>query len=340
MDISIDEAGSFVNASHSNAWCVVAALVSPETEKRKLNEILRNLKLAIGHKASDEIKLYQVTNVNETIYIDFLYKISSLKCSLFSVATDTSLNIPENVKNHKLHYENLIFNNIKNMVYDGGKIGMEFMGKQLSSLPIQLYTQLCIQVTLIHDIIDRAINYYVQRSPATLSSFKWRIDQKQPSTKTNYEDVFEKLCPALLQAFSIEKPGALLNWCDYSAMHRYFYSIDTLPEYLIGKVPSTPDNAYLDIQKIFRDDIKFIDSKDNINIQIIDLLASGLRRLLRQEFINNELVAHAFSKLFIQPYKNKSSLKLVIFGDASTPDAKIKSIVKIINKNSKIMLKS
>ena len=42
----------------------------------------------------------------------------------------------------------------------------------------------------------------------------------------------------------------------------------------------------INIGKLFQKDLVFVDSKVNKGVQVTDLLVSGLRQLLRQEFAN------------------------------------------------------
>ena len=62
MEILIDEAGSFtVDEAPLNSWSVVAAYAVPETEKRKYQKALSELKRRESKKYDEEIKLYKLT---------------------------------------------------------------------------------------------------------------------------------------------------------------------------------------------------------------------------------------------------------------------------------------
>ena len=149
----------------------------------------------------------------------------------------------------------------------------------------------------------------MQRQPKTLSSFKWRVDNKEPTQKTDYEDAFEKHCPGLLQTYSISDPMPAFRWCDYSAMDEYIYPAGSIPEYLVERFPDLENESGFDIQKIVRKDIKFLDSKEHNGIQVADLLASGLRRLLKKGFTDNEKAAALLGSIMIMGIKGNSSKK-------------------------------
>lgn len=337
MEISIDESGSFVfNGAKQNSWCIVTAYVTPETEKRKYQAALRKLKIESGFTAYDEVKLHQLTEIK---FIQFIEEISSLQGTLFAVATDSSLNNQDNVIKHREAYIESIITNVQHMRFDAGKDALNHLAIQLQKIPLQLYIQLMVQVTLILDVIERAINYYIQRAPGTLKNFRWRIDQKQISSKTDFEDAFEKFCPALLQAISLKKPGYLFSTFNYSVMNEYFYDKGEIPEYLVNKFPSLKNKTALDIQKIFIKDLKFINSKSSDGIQIADLMATGLRRLLRNEFTDNHRVANAFSQLFVQNYINKPPLSLISFSEEKNIDDTNKKNIQTRIKHCRRMIK-
>jgi hypothetical protein len=154
----------------------------------------------------------------------------------------------------------------------------------------------------------------------------------------SYEDAFEKFCPALLQTLSLQDPGAALNWCDYRPMSEYIYRKGEIPDYLVDKFPYLHEEEAFDIQRIVRKDMVFIDSKSYDGIQIADLLASGLRRLLKQEFSNNELVAKHIGRLMVQEIHNNPPIKLVTFGAEEKLDGSLAGIMNILIKSCRPML--
>lgn len=339
MDISIDESGSFtLSAKDAEAWCVVAAYMSPETEKRKYTKLLDQLKRKQGKSKLEELKLHEIS---EESYFCFLEGLGSLKGVLFAVATDSHFNSKDFVAKHQFHQAEAIGRNIDKMKYEGGREGTRILKSQLESLPHQLYVQLTCQIQLMLSVINRGICYFVQRNPNSLSSFRWRIDQKEPSRKTDFEDAFEKFSPALLQTFSIDDPSPALDWCDYRPMREFMLDKGELPGYLINEFPELKGEQGLNIQKIIRGDIAFVDSKSTINVQVIDLLASGLRRVLKSGFTNNERAAQLLGRIMVQEEQNKPPLKLVSFGssdDKRLGDSSSKA-VKIMIKSCRGMIK-
>ncbi|WP_373019279.1 DUF3800 domain-containing protein [Thiomicrorhabdus sp.] len=336
MEILIDEAGSFaVKNAPQNSWCVVAAYACPETEKRKYRETLRNLKIREGVLVAEELKLHQISELN---YIKFLRELGALEGVLFCIATDSHLNKLELVMNHQKTRATSMLENVDEMKYESGRNAVRYMTSQLEELPAQLYVQLSCQIQLMHTFVNRGISYFVQRKPNSLKSFKWKIDQKEPQKKTDFEDVFEKFSPTLLQTLSLQNPGHALNWCDYRPMSEFMYKKGEIPEYLIDKFPHLKEKEGFDIQKIIRKNIKFIDSKSYEGIQVADLLASGMRRLLRQEFDNNYLVAKLFGELMVQEVKNQPPIKLVTFGEEASVNEELAQLVRLFSKHCRPMI--
>ena len=150
---------------------------------------------------------------------------------------------------------------------------------------------------------------------------------------------FEKFSPALLQSFSLKKPTPKLDWCDYRPMAEYMYGKGEIPDYLVDKFPHLKNEEGFDIQKIVRKDIEFIDSKSHPGLQIVDLLASGLRRLLRQDFENNGIVARFLGGLMVQEANNNPPIELVTFGSEKKIDHDLAKIVRIMIKSCRPMIK-
>jgi len=337
MEIMIDEAGTFaLKGAPENSWCAVAAYACPESERKKYESILSDLKRRENKNESEEIKLHQVSEIS---YIKFLKDLNALNGILLCTATDSGLNFESLVKKHQKAQAASMMNNIDEMKYESGKDAVKYLTSQLENLPAQLYIQLACQIRLMHSFVIRCICYFVQREPNSLRSFRWKIDQKEPHKKIDFEDAFEKFCPALLQTFSLQEPASKLDWCDYRPMAKYMYKKGDIPDYLVNKFPHLKDKEGFDIQKIVRKDIEFIDSKSYPGIQIIDLLASGLRRLLKQEYKNNEIVAQFLGGLMIQETHNNPPIELVTFGSEKKLDDSLAKIIRIMIKSCRPMIK-
>lgn len=333
MNIYIDESGSFVSAPAKCSWNVVAAVVAPESSRKDLHAAIKSLKLATTTRVSDEVKL---GSLSEHQYLNFLRDLTRTQVILFAIATDDGVNDPGKLLRHQQVQVAKIRENIPRMKYEGGKQGVALLADQLERISPQLYAQLICQVDLLHDIVGRSINYFAQRIPGTLSAFRWRIDQKNTS-KTTFEDAFEKIAPALLQTRSFHEPAAKVEGFDYRRMAPFEYTDDDVPEYLKAEYGLHIEHA-LKIGKVLRDNLKFEDSRSNVGIQVADLLASGLRRCLRGQFEANREVAIALGKLSLQNQRGKFPIHLVSFSEDEDADSKAADVVKIMAQESRAML--
>jgi hypothetical protein len=225
------------------------------------------------------------------------------------------------------------------MKYETGKQAIQILSDQLGSLSPQLYVQLHCQVNLIFDIVSRAILYFVQRDPRTLRKFKWRIDQKN-TTKIDFEEAFEKITPPLLQSRSIDEPLMMLKGVDYSALAPYEYTEGEAPTYL-KEATGIDITDGINIGKLVRDNLEFENSKRSEGIQIADLLASGLRRCLRNEFDRNQVAAQLLGRLMLQGQKKAPPLLLIGFDECVLPrNNAAASAVNSVIRHSRSMLVS
>lgn len=333
MNIYIDESGSFVNASSVGSWNAVAALAVSEKSEERIGYFLDQLKTSNGFDPSKEAKLKDLT---EGSYLQFIENLAALNIVIFSNATDSGLNTIDRVIKHQQGQVAESLRHVDKMKYKGGKQGVLLVSSQLAKLPPQLYVQLLCQVNLMFDIVSRVINFYAQRDPEALAEFRWRIDQKNIS-RTDFEDAFEKLSPVLLQTMSISNPLMRVKGFDYSSLSQYEFEDGMVPEYL-NEVYGIEAKSGLNIQKIIRGDIKFIDSKDSPSIQAVDLVVSGIRRCLRRQFSDNEKAASKLGKLMLQEKHNAPPLSLISFADDQLLPLEVARLVRIMIRNNKDMI--
>ena len=272
--------------------------MAPEFEQRRLDEILTHLKHRSGAPRTRELKL---RNVQEDAYFSFLRSLATLHGALFSVAADAGLNHDTEINIHKANQADKITEHKDKMLYESGRQGVQALSDQVRDLSPQLYIQLQCQMLLISNVITYGTLYFVQRCPRELGHFRWRIDQKN-STRTEFEKAFVSLTPGILQTIFVRDPLPMLKGADYTAFSRFEYSDKEAPTYLqtVYGIDEIGDDPSLNIGKIIGEDIKFADSTRSPGIQIADLLASGVRRVLRQNFKDNRQAAVLLGSLMPQ----------------------------------------
>jgi hypothetical protein len=333
MNIYIDESGSFVSASTVGKWNAVVAVAVPEAARRGLACNLRQLKLRHGTPLAQEIKL---NALSESAYFDFLQKLAGLNLAVFCTATDAGSNTLAIVREHQQNQVREALRHIGKMRYEGGRLGVQLVASQLAALSPQLYMQLICQVDLMYDVVSRATLYYAQHCPSTLREFRWRIDQKNTS-RTDFEDAFEKLSPALIQSRSMAEPLMWVSGFDYSHMTQYEVEKGTT-NYLRDDYDIEIGEA-LNIQKIIRGNIRFMDSRQSAGIQAADLIVSGIRRCLRREFVSNEAAAEVLGALMLQAQGNEPSVNLVTLARERPLDDETSRLILILSSNSKCMIR-
>jgi hypothetical protein len=330
----MDESGTFAPSNCVNSWCAVAAYVFSEKMKSGSYAALNNLKVSSRVSKTQEIKL---KNTSELNYFKFLNDIYDAGGLLFSVATDSYINSESIVNAHKKTQADKIRINIPLMKHQSMKQSLHELANRVESLPPQLYVQLLCQVDLIHDILNRGILYFAQKDPITLRRFKWRIDQKD-NTKTSYESAFETIAPGLLQTKSFKDPSISLREGDYSHMKPFLFASDSIPKYL-EKSYGIRIKSGLNVGRIIRADMEFPDSKADLSVQISDLLASGVRRCLRNEFDNNVRASQLLGKLMLSNLTKSQPIKLIGLNTAKTfVDDEVASAVSIMNESSRPIL--
>ena len=334
MNIYIDESGSFVNAPTSGKWNAVAALAVPEAGRRKVDTLVRALTQKSANPAAKEVKLNEVP---EDRYFKFLAEIEPINAVVFCTATDAGLNNSACIADHQQHQVAGILKHIDKMRYEGGRRGVELIATRLRNLSPQLYVQLICQINLMYDVVSRSVTYFAQHYPSTLREFRWRVDQKN-STRPEFEETFERLSPPMLQSISIDEPMMMVRGFNYSHMTQYELPNGKPHDYLKEIYGIEVENAF-DIQKLVRGNMKFMDSKDCLGIQAADLIVSGIRRCLREEFINNDVAAICLGKLMLQGAKNDPPINLVTFDTEVPLPSRTSRLVKLMSANSRPMLK-
>jgi len=325
MNFFIDESKLFVYTPNSNSWNVVACYVVSDDDYIHAQNITKRLKISAGLDIYDEVK---INELSESKYTVFLKELQKLGGTLYAVATDAGLNTPEVIHSHQVLQGEKIVEHKEKMKYEKGKQALENLRDRVLRLSPQLYVQLFCQLNLMVKVINTVISYYIQRDPRSLSRFKWRLDQKD-ITRTDFENVFEILTPRIIQSKSITDPLMMIKGFDYSVMKKYEYTKNNVPEYLKEQYGLNVEGGY-DIKTIIYEDIDFVDSKNNIGIQIIDLLASGLRKCLRFEFNNNRSIACELGKLMVQARHNSSPIDLICLSTNTKPAKEVVRLIRIM----------
>lgn len=337
MEIYIDESGLFVASNTSGAWSAVAAFAVPDHAVSTMELVLKVAKESIGCDSNSEIKLKHFKS-DEKAYFRFLQNIAGLDGLFFSAASDSSLNAPSIVLRHQDTQVEKVREHIGKMRHEEGRLNIETTASKLGRLSLQLYTQLYCQVELIHDVVEHSLNYFAQRYPETLGVFKWRID-RSGSPPSAYEYAFLQMAPVLLQTMSLTGPLCKVNSPDFDYSHLENFEM-VMPDFLkVDYNIELPSDRGLDLQRMIRGDMEFVDSSKWAGVQVVDLVVSGLRRCLQRGFHDNEAAAMLLGRLMVQHRFGEVPIKLLCFRkDLPRLDRKTEKLVNIMRASAKQML--
>jgi len=334
MFIYIDESGSFVLSPTVGSWNVVAAYVTPEADRRRAELALRELKLASNRAHTDEIKLRDIKEQQLKV---FLQRLRNLDSILFISGIDLGQQKFSEIIEHQAIQATKIRANKPRMIYEEGRTSIESLASRIEQLSPQLYTQFVAQIDLLDQVYRATTLYYSQRIPATIGSFRWRIDEKN-SARPLFEETIRHIAPALIQSKSLEEPGIFVDGFDYSHYERAFgYRQDEIPKYLQEETGIEIKSAS-NLGKILSD-FSFVRSHDLPGVQIADILASAYRRALRGEFQDNVGISHLLGALTVQRANPEPSIHLITLSEEMPASGVALEVAQTAKKAAKPMLR-
>ncbi|WP_426395973.1 DUF3800 domain-containing protein [Ralstonia sp. R-29] len=334
MYIFVDESGTFALTEKENAWCAIAAFVLPESKRRPLDALVSDLRFKYG--AGREVKL---GGIPEDSFVKFLVALEKLGGIAFALAVDVSLHRRDEMLCHQQIQVDKIRQNIEKMKYEEGRRMISDLADEVSSLPPQLYTQLALQIELVHTVLKNAPLYYVQRQPAALAHFRWRVDQKD-QIPNRYEKAFKKILPALLQTKSLQDPMIFLEGEDYRYFKRFEYEPGTAPNYLKETygLDVDPSKGSVNVGRVINEDFSYVDSQKFSGVQVADMIASGIRRVLRSNFDSPEKVALALGMNMLQAPKGETTVRLLSLDQAGLVDERAATFIRLMGRQARRML--
>ncbi|HDR9359381.1 TPA: DUF3800 domain-containing protein, partial [Burkholderia vietnamiensis] len=251
-----------------------------------------------------------------------------------------SLHRRDEIQRHQRLQVDKIRKNIDRMLYEEGQKAVADLADEIGTLPLQLYTQLVLQVELVHTVLQYAPLYYVQREPVALAHFRWRVDQKD-RIPNRYEKAFQRILPGVLQTKSLRDPMIFLEGEDYRHFKRFEYEPGTAPSYLketYGLDVDTSSGNSVNIGKMINEDFRYVDSQKFSGVQVADIIASGVRRVLRSNFDSPERVAMALGMNMLQAPKGETTVRLLSLDQTGLPDEKATAYVQLMDRYSRPML--
>src|SRR5262249_10937988 len=272
MHVFVDEAGTFIR-SQTKKWAVscVGALIVPDDNLPEILECFQNLKKRWGAENA-EIKGSKLGE----------QEISSL-CSLLQpydvifqvTAIDMQTQDLARVTQHQSGQADKMTEHLTDEYYPDVVKQIEGLQAALRTLSNQLYVQALVSVELLSRVLRNATLYYVERKPEELGHFEWIIDAKDKEL-TPFEKLWRTILLPFLEWQSLREPFIKLQGADYSFFKPFLGVYPETPKHLQKAVKKESPFEYIDIRKIFRDRLWFEQSRDNLGLQLVDILTNAV----------------------------------------------------------------
>ena len=159
----------------------------------------------------------------------------------------------------------------------------------LEKMPNQLYVQFVLLSDLVVSAASHDAMYFSQRRPEDLAQFEWVIDAKDPRRVTTQEAWWRDSLGPLGESKSRAHPFLEVDGegFDYSHFTRSFGITKDL------WWPDRPRETAvrgIDVAKLITGAVRFSNSRADILLQAVDVLASFMRRVLNGEIHDDDIV--------------------------------------------------
>jgi hypothetical protein len=176
----------------------------------------------------------------------------------------------------------------------------------MRELPPQLFIQYMLYIDVVDRLIRTAPLYYVQRDPRELGIFSWVVDRKG-RLRTPLEELWQELILPILQTQSATDPIPMLAGADYS----HFSPFEMRRPGATGgdEAPGPRDDTVVDSRALFKNQLRFEDSRNELGLELVDIAISALARAL-----NGSLAEEGWRDLgTLMIYQEPQSLRFVHF---------------------------
>ena len=266
MNIYIDEAGVFVKPPENKcAVSAVGALIIPEKKEKIIFSKFEALKRKWGFNGAEvkgsKLNEYQVSSI-----IELLKKYNVM---FEVIAIDMNIQSDSCITTHKLDRAEKMVSCITD------EFNETLIKEEIESLSNQLYVQMSLTIELLIQVFQKTMLNYSLRKPKELEFFKWTVDAKNLNI-TIFEKIWKTLILPLAQSTSFNKPLIMIKEGDYSYYYKNRKSGD-IPNYLSEYVKDKDPNSFTELNSVYSD-IKFENSKNNLGVQLADILITSIRR--------------------------------------------------------------
>jgi hypothetical protein len=331
--VFIDESGNF----RTTPLSTVAALSLPH---RSLSRVRREL----AHKTEDwprvdgELKGGQLSVEHLLTLVDVLLRHQALLHG--TVATVGEAHDAE-IAAHRLRQCEQMTRNLTPEHHDGFVAEVWELRRTLEQMSNQLYTQFVAQTHLLCAVIEEVTTYYCQRRPKDLALVEWFVDAKDKDV-TPQENWWRKTLGPMIQSRSRREPFTRVKADGFN--YKYFEEAYGFKPEAHGKVDATDtvereDPIPIDVGLLVTKRLHFPNSKDDILIQAVDILARSIRRVLTDKSPDLRLV-RALGRLQIRRRHSGGfqSLRLISLAERAPEAQHLAGVVDQMGRVGRTMI--
>jgi hypothetical protein len=299
----------------TTGWGVVCSLAIPHKEvgptRREIERVSTEWPRRDGELKGGLLQPSQLD-----VLVEILFRHDAL---LHACAVDVSREDPAGVDQHKVTQCDGLTKHLGPDHHPQLVKQVWQLRRVLERMPRQLYFQYVLLSQLVSSASEEAALYFSQRRPRELGQFEWTIDAKDPRRITTYEKWWRDTLAPALESKSLREPMICV---DDPSFNYYFFDRSFAMQKELWR-PNEPPKIIdgYDIKKMISDNIAFVDSRSEVLIQAVDVLASFLRRLLSYE-IKGDGIARTLGRLQIGRKRKQQIQSLRLLTLAPSPGSR------------------
>jgi hypothetical protein len=263
---------------------VVCALSLPHKSVRLAREEIEAASQA-WPKTKGELKSGALNATQLTTLVDILFKRDAI---LHCFAIDVSRESQTGIDAHKAAQCNGLTQHLTPEHQPSMIAAIWKLRRDLEAMPNQLYVQCVVMRELVWRVIGEIALYFSQRQPREIAKYEWVIDAKDPQRVSTQEKWWHDTLAPLIERGSEQKPFLMVK--DTEFKYKHFKR-----SFQLTKNQWRPDGPRVrvkgfDIGKLVTKHLTFMDSRKDILIQVIDVLAGFVRRVLAGEITDDAAI--------------------------------------------------
>ncbi len=276
MHIYIDESGIFSNpADKPNVASVVAALIVPSANKVRLFREFKDLSSNWPHE-DEEIKGKLLDEEEIAATTGLMQKHD---CLAEMNVIDLGMHSDEELA----EFQKGVCDQIRAWATpDKSQELKERIIETAAALQkpkSPMFVESFLLTVLMPRLLETPMNYYARRLPKEMKSFHWVVDAKQKYL-TDFENAwYATIFPSVEHQTKLN-PMIKLEGGDYAYLEPYYGLPRELGDRVARELYDDDEAAGLDLGAILGAHFKFEDSKNDIGLQLADVLANATQRAL------------------------------------------------------------